>query len=116
MPVSVIGAPTVREPDGLAMSSRNRYLNEVERRQAAGLYRALTAMREATAGTSAEALLRIGRGSLKQDGIDPEYLEIRDAETLAEPVPGRAARAFVAARIGTARLIDNIALEDGSES
>ncbi len=113
MPVSVIGAPTLREPDGLAMSSRNRYLGEDERRLAAGLYRALTAMREAPGGAevSTDALLDIGRESLKQDGIEPEYLEIRDAETLQAASPGRPARAFVAARIGAARLIDNVSLE-----
>ena len=116
MPVAVIGATIVREPDGLAMSSRNRYLGEEERQQAAGLFRALQAMHTAAqAGEeSLELLLDIGRDSLKEDGIEPEYLEIRDAETLQEPKPGRAARAFVAARIGTARLIDNMAL-DGLE-
>ena len=72
-------------------------------------------MREADAGTPIRALLDIGRESLGEDGIEPEYLEIRDAETLAEPVPGRPARAFVAARIGTARLIDNIDLEGSLE-
>ena len=111
MPVSIIGAPVVREPDGLAMSSRNRYLSEDERRQAAGLYRALVAMRKAAAGASPEALPDIGRESLERDGIVPEYLEIRDAESLQDAVPGRPARAFVAARIGSARLIDNIALD-----
>lgn len=112
MAVSVIGAPTVRESDGLAMSSRNRYLDADERKRATGLYRALAAMRGSAANASSpEALLDIGRTSLKQDGIAPEYLEIRDAETLQEPDPKRPARAFIAARIGSARLIDNISLE-----
>ena len=117
MPVSVIGAPVVREADGLAMSSRNRYLHEDERLRATGLYGALTAMREAAAGAEAStgALLDIGRASLKQDGIDPEYLEIRDAETLQAASQGQPARAFVAARIGAARLMDNIALDGAPE-
>jgi pantoate--beta-alanine ligase len=113
MPVAIIGVPTVREADGLAMSSRNRYLEPEERQQAVGLFRALDTMRQAVADgeASTKALLDIGHASLKGDGITPEYLEIRDAETLQEPPPGRPVRAFVAARIGTARLIDNMPLE-----
>jgi pantoate--beta-alanine ligase len=116
MPATIIGAPIVREDDGLAMSSRNRYLGPAERRQAAGLFRALTAMQGAAAAGEhdMDALLDIGRASLHQDGIDPEYLEIRDAETLQQAAAGRPARAFVAAPIGNARLIDNMAL-DGLE-
>lgn len=116
MPVAIIGAPTVREPDGLAVSSRNRYLKKKERQQAVGLYRALEAMRHAATDgkKSTKALLKVGHASLKKDGIEPEYLEIRDAETLQAATVGRPARAFVAAHIGAARLIDNMPL-DGLE-
>jgi pantoate--beta-alanine ligase len=116
MPVAIIGTPTVREADGLAMSSRNRYLGPEERKLAAGLFRALDTMRQASADgeNSTKTLLDIGHASLKEDDIAPEYLEIRDAETLREPAPGRPARAFIAARIGSARLIDNMPL-DGLE-
>jgi pantoate--beta-alanine ligase len=116
MPTAIIGAPTVREDDGLAMSSRNRYLEPKERKQATGLFRAVEAMQNAAAAgeQDTDALLDIGRASLKHDGIQPEYLEIRDAETLQAPIPGQQARVFVAAPIGEARLIDNMPL-DGLE-
>lgn len=114
IPTSIIGAPTVREPDGLALSSRNRYLTKGERKKAAGLFRSLSAIQKAAGakGSSVETLLNIGRKSLRNDGIEPEYLDIRDAETLMDPAPGRQVRAFVAAHIGNTRLIDNIALHE----
>ncbi len=114
-PIDIVGVETVREDDGLAMSSRNRYLNPEERQKATALSAALGAMqRRAASGESdAEALLQTGLGMLNDAGISPEYLEIRDAWHLT-PVehlrPERPARAFVAARIGRARLIDNMPL------
>ncbi len=113
-PVDIIGCPTVRESDGLAMSSRNRYLTEADRRRAAALPAALGAMREqALAGEcDCASLIETGRTMLNAADIEPEYLEIREAETL-RPVARlgeQAARAFVAAHVGHARLIDNMPL------
>jgi len=112
-PVEVVGAPTVREPDGLAMSSRNRYLSPEERRQARAIPDALFAMRKAVAEgeRDVDKLLARAKRMLAEAGITPEYLEVREGESLAllsEVRPG--ARAFVAARVGGARLIDNLAL------
>lgn len=116
LPIEMVGVETVREQDGLAMSSRNRYLSESDRARATALFAALQAMREkAAAGEHrASALRDAGMARLRDAGVAPEYLEIRDAATL-EPlneVGSRPARGFVAARIGKARLIDNIALND----
>ena len=103
--------PTVREPDGLAMSSRNAYLTPEERRRAAALSRALRAAEEAVASgeRSAEAALSAARAELERAGIEPEYLEARDPDSLAavESLNGRPVLIAVAARVGAARLIDN---------
>ncbi|MGB7684848.1 MAG: pantoate--beta-alanine ligase [Solirubrobacterales bacterium] len=105
--------PTVREPDGLAMSSRNAYLSPTDRDRAAALSRALArAEREAKAGSLA-AGLEAARDELRSAGIEPEYLEARDAERL-EPVAelnGRAVLVALAAQVGGARLIDNVLIE-----
>jgi pantoate--beta-alanine ligase len=112
-PVRIEVLPTVREPDGLAMSSRNAYLGPEERERATALSRALAAaQREAHSGTLA-AGLEAARRELASAGIEPEYLEARDAERL-EPVAelnGRAVLVAVAARVGGARLIDNVLIE-----
>jgi pantoate--beta-alanine ligase len=109
-PVEVMVLPTVREPDGLAMSSRNAYLGADERRRAAALHRALRAAESAASpsGPTAPALAA-ARAELERAGIEPEYLEARDAETLApaESFNGRPVLLAVAARVGGARLIDN---------
>jgi len=109
-PVEVIVLPTVREPDGLAMSSRNAYLDPDERERAAALPRALRAAESAASpsGPTAPALAA-ARAELERAGIEPEYLEARDAETLApaESFNGRPVLVAVAARVGRARLIDN---------
>jgi len=115
LPVEIIGGETVREADGLAMSSRNRYLGEDARRQAVALSRALLSMRtEAAAGMhNTSELLIEARKVLATAAIVPEYLDIRDANTL-QPLeklrPGTPARAFIAAKVGNARLIDNMPL------
>ncbi len=112
-PVNILGAPTVREPDGLAMSSRNRYLTKEERGRAVGLVRALSRMRKLVQeGERAVAVLEEeGARVLQEHGVVPEYLQVRDGESLARlKVVQPGARAFVAARIGRARLIDNMAL------
>jgi pantoate--beta-alanine ligase len=112
-PARIEVLPTVREPDGLAMSSRNAYLGAAERERATALSRALAAAeREANAG-SLSAGLDAARRELESAGIEPEYLEARDAERL-EPVAemnGRAVLVAVAARVGGARLIDNVLIE-----
>jgi pantoate--beta-alanine ligase len=102
--------PTVREPDGLAMSSRDAYLGPADRERATALWRALRAVEEGARSGSLAAGIEAGMRELELAGIDPEYLEARDAETL-EPVAevvGRQVLVAVAARVGGARLIDNI--------
>jgi pantoate--beta-alanine ligase len=112
MPVEIEVCPTVREPDGLALSSRNAYLSPEERELALGLSRALRAAERAVANgeIDAEAVLAAARGELGE--LDPEYLELRSAEDFSpvERVNGSTLLA-VAARVGRARLIDNVVLE-----
>jgi pantoate--beta-alanine ligase len=113
-PVEIEVLPTVREPDGLAMSSRNAYLSDEERIRALGLSRALqAAARAADSGErSAEAIIAAAEAELCNAGIDPEYVEARDAESLA-PVAelnGRPVLVAVAAQVGRARLIDNVVI------
>ena len=114
-PVEIAVLPTVREPDGLAMSSRNEYLESDERQRAVALCRALTAaQRSAAAGeVRTEAALAAARRVLAEAGIEPEYLEARHAEDLtpAESFNGRPVLVAVAARVGKARLIDNLVIE-----
>lgn len=111
IPVRIVGVETVREPDGLALSSRNWYLSPAERSTAPLLFRVLTRIAERlAAGAEAAALLAEGRATLADAGFAPvQYLEVRDAETL-QPLAGadRPARVFVAAYLGKTRLIDNV--------
>ena len=109
--VDVVGCPTVREADGLAMSSRNRYL-EADERQLAGAINAALRAGAASGREGATAVLAAARAVLDEHGITPDYLELTDPD-LAEPVPGREARLLVAARVGRPRLLDNIALNLG---
>jgi pantoate--beta-alanine ligase len=110
-PVRIAVLPTVREPDGLAMSSRNRYLSPDERERASALSRALRAAERVAAGgeDSVEVALGAARDELRRAGIEPEYLEARDAEDLtpAANFNGRPVLVALAARLGRARLIDN---------
>ena len=110
LPLSVVGVPTVREPDGLALSSRNAYLSPADRARATVLHRALTA----GAGVSArgpQAVLDAARAVLAgESALDVDYLELRDAELGPDPVAGRA-RLLVAGRLGATRLIDNTAVQ-----
>ncbi len=112
LPVSVEVCPTVREPDGLAMSSRNARLNADERVRALSLYRALSAAAEhAAAGErDAEALLDAARAAIVP--VEPEYLALVDPDTL-EPVTQLDGPALlaVAAHVGDIRLIDNLILD-----
>ncbi len=111
IPVEIIGAPTVREADGLAMSSRNVYLNEGEREVAPMLHRCMTkAAQRIHDGEAMEAALAPARNKLTGAGFEIDYLEVRDATTLAT-VQGRyrkGLRMLIAARLGRTRLIDNI--------
>jgi pantoate--beta-alanine ligase len=113
LPVRIQTCPTVREPDGLAMSSRNARLSPQERSQARALPDALkAAARRAGEGErSAEALLDAARGALLARGVEPEYLELVDPETF-EPCEelAREALLVLAASIGRTRLIDNAVL------
>jgi pantoate--beta-alanine ligase len=114
IPVRIVACPIVREADGLAMSSRNVYLDEAARAQATALNRALTAAQSAVgAGTTdAAAVLAVAQAELAASGIVPEYLELRAPDDLhtVEVVDGPTLLA-VAARVGRARLIDNRILE-----
>jgi pantoate--beta-alanine ligase len=114
-PVEIKVLPTVRDPDGLALSSRNAYLTPEERERALALSRALRAAEEAAeAGErSADALVAAVEQELRNAGIDPEYVEARDAEDLsrAASLNGRPVLLAVAAKVGKARLIDNVVID-----
>lgn len=110
-PVRVEVCPTVREPDGLAMSSRNARLNQADRRRAAALHRALATIQETVDQGEFDPVAARARGlaELAAAGITPEYLDLVSVDTLA-PVQGLedSALAVVAARVGGTRLIDNL--------
>jgi pantoate--beta-alanine ligase len=114
MPVEIVGMPTIREPDGLAMSSRNRYLAPGERKTAVAMYRELTALARTVGDgrTSCTAAAAKVAQALLVAGFDKvDYLTVVDAESLApiEHVAGPA-RIAAAARLGRTRLIDNVAV------
>jgi len=112
--VRIEPCPIVREPDGLAMSSRNVYLDADARARATALNRALDAAAAVhRAGVrDAEGIRSSALAVLADAGIDPEYLELRDASTLAAvDSVERDALVLVAARVGAARLIDNLFLK-----
>ena len=113
LPVAVRSVATVREPDGLALSSRNAYLTVDERRRAPALHRALAALAAAMAAGAADVAGEVVRAAeaLRLAGFDPvDYVAAVDAETLAPLTgpPRRPARAMAAATLGRARLIDNV--------
>ena len=112
-PIEVIGVPTQRDDDGLALSSRNIYLDEDERAKAVALPRTLgVAARAIARGEPATDVLAEAAGNLSAAGFDVEYVTLVDAETLAtDPTDDRPRRLLAAARIGTTRLIDNVAVE-----
>ena len=113
LPIQVIGIETVREEDGLAMSSRNRFLSPADRAAAPVLYQTLRRTADGMiAGDAFEALLAAGRQAIIAAGFKLDYLEARHAASLA-PITTLAAgpvRLLVAARIGQTRLIDNMAV------
>src|SRR4051794_19569977 len=111
LPLKVIGAPTVREKDGLAMSSRNVYLSAEERAVAPLLHRVLKLCAEKIAkGRPPATILSEGREAIERGGFVLDYLEARHAETLApiQSAKDGPVRLLVAARLGKTRLIDNI--------
>ncbi|MHA0330329.1 pantoate--beta-alanine ligase [Sphingomonas melonis] len=113
MAIEIVGVPTQRDDDGLALSSRNIYLDEEQRAKAIALPRALgVAARSIVRGDDPEGALAEARGALVAAGFEVDYVALADAETLAEsPAADRPRRLLAAARMGTTRLIDNVAVE-----
>jgi pantoate--beta-alanine ligase len=109
VPTEIVAVPTVRESDGLARSSRNRFLNAEDRPAALSLSRALRAGAEAgRAGDGATAVLAAARAELS--GVDVDYLELTDP-SLGPPPEHGTGRLLVAAKVGQTRLIDNSEIE-----
>jgi pantoate--beta-alanine ligase len=110
IPVRIEVCPTVREPDGLALSSRNSHLSPDDRQKAAALHRTLEQARQAAAGgeQNPQTIARAAQERLRDNGIATEYFELVDADTLAPAaqINGNVL-AVVAGRVGTTRLIDN---------
>ena len=114
LPLEIIGYPTVREADGLAMSSRNAYLTGEERARAPLIHRAIVEVARRTAvGEPPREAANEARAKLTAAGFKVDYVEVRDAETLQVPEPGtaRPLRVLAAAKLGTTRLIDNVAVD-----
>jgi pantoate--beta-alanine ligase len=114
LPLEIVGMATVREADGLAMSSRNAYLSPEGRKIAPMLHRATASVAETAAkGGDSTAAIAQGKAALTAAGFRVEYLEVRDAETLkpVEPSTQRPQRVLVAAWLGKTRLIDNVGVE-----
>lgn len=111
LPIEIVMAPTVREADGLALSSRNQYLNPAQRRQAPALYRCLQTMGERVAAGQPPAVVEAAAmAELSAQGFVVDYAALRQAEDLAQPGAGRdqALVGLLAARLGATRLIDNL--------
>jgi pantoate--beta-alanine ligase len=113
-PISIVAGATVREPDGLAMSSRNQYLDEAERGRASRIYATLNEMATLLRqGQSANAVEEWAEENLRQRGFEVDYAAIREPQALAQPAgeaPGPRV-ALIAARLGRTRLIDNLEFE-----
>ena len=111
LPVDIVGLPIVREPDGLAMSSRNAYLAQNERRRAPEIYQTLKAAAESLrqGKQSIEDIEQEALGRLEKASFRPEYVSIRRAEDLGKPIAGDTRLSIlIAAWLGRARLIDNL--------
>jgi pantoate--beta-alanine ligase len=111
MPIEVIGVPTARAPDGLALSSRNQYLTKTERLQATAIYKSLNqAAEKIRQGTDPQKAMRAASRSLTTLGFKVDYVTARNTETLAVPISrsDEPLRLLAAAWIGKTRLIDNI--------
>lgn len=111
--VEVVGAETVREPDGLALSSRNRFLEPDQRRDALALSTALRAAQIAAVDGAAAALAAADGFLSAAAGVELDYLELTDVDLGVAPVAGEA-RLLIAARVGSTRLIDNVPVTLGS--
>ena len=109
IPVDIVGVPTVRETNGLALSSRNAYLTEKERKSAPALYEAISeAARVIVRGANIPAALEAAKERILSAGFGRvDYVDVRQADTLA-PFEGGAGRILAAAHLGRARLIDNV--------
>ena len=112
LPIEVVGVPTIREPDGLAMSSRNRYLSATERKQATAIHQALSlAADKIRAGIDPQTASRSATRALTTQGFKVDYVTARHAETLGVPEDRNdPLRLIAAAWLGKTRLIDNIAV------
>jgi pantoate--beta-alanine ligase len=109
--VEIVGAPTMRDADGLALSSRNQYLTPAEHRLAPVIYATLEAAAGRLRAGDAQfaGIERFGFEKLESAGLRPEYFSVRRAEDLGVPGPDtRAVVVLAAARLGKARLIDNV--------
>jgi len=115
MPVEIVAGATLREADGLAMSSRNQYLSAEERPRAAEVYRTLQAMRDAVVhGQGREGVEAAANERLAAAGFDVDYTVVRTPELGLPDDEGRGPRvALIAARLGRTRLIDNLEFEVG---
>jgi len=110
--VEVTGVPTQRDDDGLALSSRNVYLDADERRRAVALPRSLgEAARAIARGEPQQGAIDHALAQLSAAGFETDYLQLVDAAGLGVPESGRARRLLVAARLGSTRLIDNVAVD-----
>jgi len=111
--VKIVGAPTVRQQNGLALSSRNQHLTEAQKQQAASLYSSLKQLKQQleTTNQDANVLLSQAHSQLTAAGFTLDYFDIRRDEDLqvADPAVDKALRLLVAGRLGSVRLIDNIA-------
>jgi len=105
--LAIVGVPTVREGDGLALSSRNAYLSPDERRRALALPRALAEAKRAIEAVE-DGAIPAAMASLAAAGFATDYVALVDATTLGAPVAGQPRRLLAAARMGTTRLIDNL--------
>ena len=111
LPVEIVGVATQRDDDGLALSSRNIYLQPDERARAVALPRALgDAARAIGRGDDPATALATARASLEAAGFAVDYVALADAETLGEATEARPRRLLAAARLGSTRLIDNVAV------
>ncbi|HET7923539.1 MAG TPA: pantoate--beta-alanine ligase, partial [Rhodanobacteraceae bacterium] len=115
-PIEIVDAPTARESSGLAMSSRNQYLDAERRSRAAFIHETLRRMQaEVRAGAHSIASIEANaENGLRENGFDPDYAVVRRADDLGPPAVGqsRALIALVAARLGSTRLIDNLLLDE----
>jgi pantoate--beta-alanine ligase len=112
-PIEIIGVPTVRAEDGLALSSRNGFLSSEERRAAPEIYRTMSNLKLAIEQGQQDfgGLASAARGHLKKCGFDPDYVDIRRQDLGSAGPEDRQLVILVAARLGSTRLIDNLAFE-----